>query len=621
MPFFLAAEAPAGGAAMDQVVLATLGASIATAVLLFIGLRYRAGHMAWLRSIAAFSERTSGMPSWAAVPAGLGSGALIVALFGMYWDISLHIDNGRDEGPLANPAHYLILIGLYGILAAGFLSLVMADGRRPSRSAVRIGRDWHVPLGGLLMVACGGYALMGFPLDDVWHRMFGQDVTLWGPTHLMLIGGAVMGLIGLCVLISEGMRAPAGDAKPNALAPIILRTRAIGLMGGLLVGLATFQAEFDWGVPQFNLLLEPVLLAASAGIGLVCARMFIGRGGAIAAVVIFLILRGALALAIGPVLGQTAPDFALYLPAAILVELVFLVAPAALRAKPYVIGAVAGLAVGTLGILAEYGWSQVWMPIPWPSSMLAEALVYGTIAGIAGGVIGAFMGGCLNPDLGRAAMRPGRVLAPAATAVIIGVFGVLLATGAQGGVTGSVTLTDIDGGPGRTVSAVVRVDPPSAADDARWLTMTAWQGEGFIIDHLRRIGDGVYETTQPIPVDGTWKSMVRLHQGDSLLAMPVHLPEDRAIPAPEVPASAAFTREFVADKLVLQREAKTDVAGWMWTVAGLVVLLLTRPPRGALGGGLLRLSSTAGPPDAPDGAPEGAATPRATARPGQVAPA
>ncbi len=621
MPFFLAAEAPAGGAAMDQVVLATLGASIATAVLLYIGLRYRAGHMAWLRSIAAFSERTSGMPSWAAVPAGLGSGALIVALFGMYWDISLHIDNGRDEGPLANPAHYLILIGLYGILAAGFLSLVMADDRRPSRSAVRIAPGWHVPLGGLLMVACGGYALMGFPLDDVWHRMFGQDVTLWGPTHLMLIGGAVMGLIGLCVLISEGMRAPAGDAKPNALAPIILRTRAIGLMGGLLVGLATFQAEFDWGVPQFNLLLEPVLLAASAGIGLVCARIFVGPGGAIAAAVIFLILRGALALAIGPVLGQTAPDFALYLPAAILVELVFLAAPPALRAKPYVIGAVAGLAVGTLGILAEYGWSQVWMPIPWPSSMLVEALVYGTIAGVAGGVIGAFMGGCLNPDLGRAAMRPGRVLAPAATAVIIGVFGVLLATGAQGGVTGSVTLTDTDGGPGRTVSAVVRIDPPSAADDARWLTMTAWQGEGFLIDHLRRVGDGVYETTQPIPVDGTWKSMVRLHQGDSLLAMPVHLPEDRAIPAPEVPASAAFTREFVADKLVLQREAKTDVAGWMWTVAGLVVLLLTLLQLGALGWGLLRLSSTAGPPDAPDGAPEGAATPRATARPGQVAPA
>ena len=40
------------------------------------------------------------------------------------------------------------------------------------------------------MIAGGAFALIGFPLDDVWHRIFGQDVTLWGPTHLMLIGGA-----------------------------------------------------------------------------------------------------------------------------------------------------------------------------------------------------------------------------------------------------------------------------------------------------------------------------------------------------------------------------------------------------------------------------------------------
>src|SRR3712207_7513018 len=45
--------------------------------------------------------------------------ALQVALLGMYWDIALHIDQGRDEGPLANPAHYLILFGLYGVFAAG----------------------------------------------------------------------------------------------------------------------------------------------------------------------------------------------------------------------------------------------------------------------------------------------------------------------------------------------------------------------------------------------------------------------------------------------------------------------------------------------------------------------
>ena len=48
---------------------------------------------------------------------------------------------------------------------------------------------------------------MGFPLDDIWHRIFGQDVTLWGPTHLMLIGGASMTLVGMAVLLVEGLRA------------------------------------------------------------------------------------------------------------------------------------------------------------------------------------------------------------------------------------------------------------------------------------------------------------------------------------------------------------------------------------------------------------------------------
>ena len=67
---------------------------------------------------------------------------------------------------------------------------------KPSASAVRVAPGWHAPLGGVLICACGAFALLGFPLDDFWHRLFGQDVTLWGPTHLMLIGGASMTLLG-----------------------------------------------------------------------------------------------------------------------------------------------------------------------------------------------------------------------------------------------------------------------------------------------------------------------------------------------------------------------------------------------------------------------------------------
>ena len=52
-----------------------------------------------------------------------------------------------------------------------------------------------------------------------------------------------------------------------------------------------------------------------------------------------------------------------------------------------------------------------------------------------------------------------------------------------------------------------------AAEDAKWLTTTAWQGGGLVVDRLQRVREGVYRTTQPIPVYGDWKAMFRLHRG------------------------------------------------------------------------------------------------------------
>ena len=210
MVTMLAAK-PAGGAALDQVAIATGAAGFVTVVLLWLGMGHRTGRVALLGRLGRHSERVSGLPSWAAIPAGMIVIALNTALFGMMWDISLHIAQGRDEGPLANPAHYFILAGLFGIFASGFLSMALPKDK-PSESAVRISDDWYAPLGGVLITAAGAFALIGFPLDDVWHRLFGQDVTLWGPTHLMLIGGAAM-TIWLIAAPPAGGDSPAACAK------------------------------------------------------------------------------------------------------------------------------------------------------------------------------------------------------------------------------------------------------------------------------------------------------------------------------------------------------------------------------------------------------------------------
>ena len=295
---------------------------------------HRSGRITLLGRWAALAERVSGLPGWVVLPAALSTLSLITAVFGMYWDISLHIDDGRDPGPLANPAHYFILLGLFGIFSAGFFAMVLPK-QRPSATAVRLGHDWYAPLGGVLMCACGAFSLMGFPLDDMWHRLFGQDVTLWGPTHLMLIGGASMTLVGMAVLLVEGMRANAAAGQPDRERSWAMKARVVALTGGLLLGLSTFQAEFDFGVPQFRFVFQPMLIMLAAGVGLVAIRQWGGRGAALGAVGFFIVVRGTLAVLVGPVLGETTPHLPLYIVEALVVEAIALRIP---RDRPLAFG-------------------------------------------------------------------------------------------------------------------------------------------------------------------------------------------------------------------------------------------------------------------------------------------
>jgi hypothetical protein len=568
----LAAAPPAGGATLGQVAIASLAAMLLTAALLYIGFGYRAGRLGWLRRFGDRVERFSGYPAWVALLFGIATTSLLVALFGMYWDISLHIDVGRDPGPLANPAHYFILAGLFGIFTAGFFAMVLPEGK-PSETAIRLGPDWHAPLGGVLICACGAFSLVGFPLDDIWHRLFGQDVTLWGPTHLMLIGGAAMTLIGIGVLTVEGMRARSlpgagGDHRQVVLA------RAIASTGGLLLGLSTFQAEFDFGVPQFNFLFEPMMIMLAAGVGLIAARLYAGRGAALGAALFFLLARGALALIIGPVLGETTPHMPLYIVEALVVEAV------ALRVstdRPLAFGLWSGLGIGTVGLASEWAWSHFWMPIPWPAAAFPEVALVGLAIALAASLLGAWIGTRLSPEPGK--RRPGLRLGACAGAATIALATALaLHTPANEGVRAQVALHELSSGPQREVSATVRLTPRDAAEDARWFDVTAWQGGGLVVDPLERVAPGVYRSTEPIPVGGNWKTMIRLHSGSSLAAVPIFLPRDAAIPAPEVPAHASFSRGFVDETQLLQRE-KTGgspalVAVAYATVASIALSLL-----------------------------------------------
>src|SRR5437764_13384939 len=156
---------PAGGSAIGQVIGATRGAMVATAALLWVIAAHRGSRIRWLGRLASASERQTGLPGWAAVPELVLGTSLLIAVFGMYWDISIHLDKGRDPGPLANPAHYFILAGLFGVFFAGLLSICLPrEGNKPSPASVKFTRDWYMPLGGLLMLVSSSFALAAFPM-------------------------------------------------------------------------------------------------------------------------------------------------------------------------------------------------------------------------------------------------------------------------------------------------------------------------------------------------------------------------------------------------------------------------------------------------------------------------
>jgi hypothetical protein len=231
------------------------------------------------------------------------------------------------------------------------------------------------------------------------------------------------------------------------------------------------------------------------------------------------------------------------------------------------------------------------MPLPWPSELLPEAALLGFAMAVAGSLIGAWMGARLAADeLPRTrSLRTAAVLASAAVAAMVGF---ALLKPAEPGISATVALQNTTGPQaGRYVDGTVTMSPRDAADNAEWLTATSWQGGGLVVDRLKRIGPGVYRTTQPIPAHGDWKTTIRLHHGNSLMAIPLYLPEDKAIPVKGVPATPHFTRTFITDHKLLQREQKT-AAPFLWAIAYAVVLGIALSFLALLAWGIHRVSTS-----------------------------
>lgn len=578
---------------MTEVLIASVMVGGIFSVVILLALAHRAGRITWLQSIGDFAGRQLNLPAWAAFPSVVLVTSLGAAVFGLYWDISLHLSKGRDAGPLANPSHYFILLGLLGCFSAGVFAMTMAKpGTKPSPYAIRLSKDWYAPLGGVLIAGSAAFGLIGFPLDDLWHRLFGQDVTLWGPTHLLMLAGASLTLVGQAILLVEGIRAGGSEAykkrfgeKGEAVGSMVRKSCAAG---GLLIALSIYQGEFDFGIPQFQLVFHPILEMIAAGLALTFARVWAGRGGALIAATFFLVVRGGLTLIVTQIFERPVAHFPLYIGCALAVEVVGVLMASSVKSHPMRFAAAAGAALGTVGLATEWAWSHIWMIFPWPSTLWPAGAIAGFIAAVSAAFIGTWMANSL-------ALRPqiegvARFAPLAGLFAIVALIGFGLNQGTPEKIVASVTTTPADTGkPGKWVNATVKLNSTSLDSSPKWATALAWQGPGLVNNKLINTGPGIYETSAPVPAYGSWKTILRWHNGNTLIGMPLFQPRDDAIPAAEEPALPSFTRELSGDREILQRES--NVSGTLVPMlAYLSILLIAGLLLGALAWGIWRVS-------------------------------
>jgi hypothetical protein len=483
----------------------------------------------FFKMISAGLERATGYPGWAMAGGLSGLWSLGTAAVGLYWDVAWHIDFGRDK-QLFTPPHTMIVIGLAGIVYTACIATLFAT-LDEAPVGIRI-QDVRIPYSAIPMAALGIGALGSFPLDALWHQAYGLDVTLWSPTHLMMVGGGGLATIATWLMLVEG--------RPAGRATLLGRGIVALALGAILVGLSCFEGEFDFGVPQFQVIYFPVLIAAAAGFALVLARAALGPWGAIKALVAYLIVRGSVALIVWGALHHTFPRFPLYLASAVVVEAVAAWLGTGNRLR-YAL--VSGVGIATVGIAGELAWVKLsgWGDLP-----ANDARIFLVVP--AAGIAAAVLGGALSKPI-RAQRAVPALAAGLAGLVLAGTLLALLPRHV-GNVNATIRLTPV----GDQAIVGVELQPADAASHATAFGVVSWQGGGRVSAKLNEVGPGRYVTDRPVPITGDWKTMVGLQRADEVMAAPVYFRADPEIDAPAIPALPQRQAAFVRNTTLLLRE-------------------------------------------------------------------
>ena len=236
--------------------------------------------------------------------------ALQLAAFGLAWDIVWHTYVGRDR--FLTVPHVLLYfgIGLAGIvvLAAVLYETVHFHAGAPTPGTTQFLGAFHASRGlyvtgfGLLATA------LAAPLDNYWHELYGIDVTIWAPFHVMGLSGSAITVVGLLYVLA----ALANMARPRARTVLgfnLYEWLAFLVLAG---GCALTYVLSEPGMRQvprvgsglLGFLPTPVICAFGMTLCVVTAIAFIGRAEAGAVVIGVYLVRQAVFNVLAPALTR-----------------------------------------------------------------------------------------------------------------------------------------------------------------------------------------------------------------------------------------------------------------------------------------------------------------------------
>jgi hypothetical protein len=122
----------------------------------------------------------------------------IIFLEGTSWDIQWHTFIGRDRTLI--PPHIMMLSGVALSGISGLLCVLIESwwaryNSSIAQYSVKFAQIFSAPLGAYVVGFTALTAAVAFPLDAYWHALYGIDVAIWAPFHIMFI--ASMGLVAL----------------------------------------------------------------------------------------------------------------------------------------------------------------------------------------------------------------------------------------------------------------------------------------------------------------------------------------------------------------------------------------------------------------------------------------